>query len=146
MNKRGLAPVDVRKQLFDMVTLVFSGLHEETGELRAGSGTSKLPEDAIYKTIYQLSQEFPDCFPHYFVEMLNGIPYCGTLEDILFNYGAFGIVKHGSDKHTHLIMINDEMKKVIAMVLRQYHSEEKLRKLLPLVRRFDDLMNRHVKP
>ncbi len=102
--KRGITPLGAKSQLHDMVTLVFSGLCEEGGKIRAGMSESEFSTVKMHKVINRLSREFPVFFPG----------YCEShLENVLFYLGAFGVVPLcGSGMRFQ--KISPEIKKVFA--------------------------------
>lgn len=128
--KRGLTPMNLKLQLYDMVVLVFSGLHEEGSEIIAGKGGSRFLTEKIYQVIHQLSSEFPDFFPVYRND---------HLEDILSRLGVFGVVSLcGSGMRFQ--EISPEMKKALAANTLKDLGGDRVRKLLPVVKCFNDLM------
>lgn len=127
---KGLTPMNVRSQLHDMVALVFSGLHKEGTKIRAGKGESRFLTEKIYRAVSQLSREFPDFFPGY---------RDGNLEDILFSLGAFNIAPL-CGPHMRFHGVSPEMKKALAENTLKNLGGDKIRKLLPVIERFNALM------
>lgn len=141
MNKQGLTPLDIRKQIFYMIQLVFSGLHrDEKGNIIANEKTSRFLEDDVYRVIYQLSCEFPAFFPGYLTKIVGDVPYNGCLEDILFSCGAFNVLGYGNQEQKKLLTVEPNTKQAMVMTLRQYYGEGELEKLLPVVSRFEELI------
>ncbi|MBI2038363.1 MAG: hypothetical protein HYT19_00370 [Candidatus Nealsonbacteria bacterium] len=139
MQKKGLRTVDVKLELYEMIELVFSGLREEKGVIRAGPGNSEFPTRKTYKAIHCLSKEFPNLFPDYWVTDYLDFPHSKHLEDILFDMGAWGLLTLCGPR-MDLQRVAVKMKKVMAESLLKCHGEGKIRKLLPIVERFNKLM------
>jgi len=147
MNNSGLTPIDCKKQIFHMVDLVFSGLSEkEKGKFIASDGRSEFLEDDVYKAIYQLSKEFPDFFPGYFVKMMGDFPHCAVLEDILFDLRAFELIRYGYRDRKNVIFIEPIVKNTMAINLQDEYDRKQLREYLPVVQRFNELISQKVAP
>lgn len=145
MNKAVLTQRDIRKQLFTMVQVIFSGLSlGEDGQFKIDSYASRFFKEDAYRAIYQLSKEFPDFFPHYFVEMINGVPYSGVLEDILADYGAFLTLRRERQGERQIIIIKPRVKRLMRTTLDCHHEKEELKNYLPVVQRFQELMKNKV--
>lgn len=135
-KKKGLTPLDCKKQLHTMVTLVFSGF----GIPVVRGGKSEFPTKGFYRAIYQLSKEFPELFPGYPVEMIHGFPYCGWLEDTLFVAGAFNVIQHGSQGHEETIIVNEQMKRIMANSVALDCKPRRMKTYLKVVERFNELI------
>lgn len=146
MNKKmGLAPIDKDEQIFNMIWLVFSGLHRnKDSQLEAGADTSKFLEKDVFKAIYELSKEFPDFFPYYSVKMNDGVPYNSGLDDILSSLVGSSILSLSDEGNGQSIIIGPIAKRIMAKNLLSRYSKEEIETLLLVVSRFDEIMGSKV--
>jgi len=128
------------------VLILFSGVEENNGKLVLLPEDSQFLVSKLHSVIHQLSQEFPEVFPHYFATNLNGFCHSKDLEDILLSITAFDVAKQEmSDKESCLTMFS-ETKRVVLEKIVKHHKREEIDKIIAIVPRFQKLMESRIMP
>jgi len=140
MNKTKPAPKDLRKRLLNLVMLILSGLDEENDKLRAGNGENEFMKQEMLNAIFQTLREFSGLLPDSFTEFAEyKSPYCNNLESILDVLASMYLIRYRGQKVS--ITVEEKEKMASVAILRIYYSDYELKRFLPVVRRFNELMD-----
>ncbi len=140
-RKSGTKPkLQDRRRLSGVVMLILSGLHMKNGELKVSSGESEFPKDKMTGAIIQAIKESPELFENAFVNFAAyKDPYYKSLEDVLQALASMYYIRY--ERQKTLTVVEEKEKKVFMSILLAYHGKHNLKKSLPVVCRFNKIMN-----
>lgn len=140
-NKENVSETLGGVKLGEAMSILLIGLEEADGKLQTSPDPTVFKDADVFRTMKIISEEFPEIFPT--LNFVPGpVPVSEELEHILFLLCSSGIATP-SWPTPH--RIEPEKKKAVLTVLLRDHSEEDLRAFLPIVERFNELMENYGK-